>query len=162
MTTGLVKSAAAGAVAVTAMDIATWIMYRRENPLALMREKKARRFGKDTGHAAAQRIAQLAGSDAAKKQPNAAGTALHYLWGMAPAAAYARLRRRLPWVRAGRGALYGLGLSIMNDEIAGRLLGLTGPQRQYPWQAHLRGFVGHFVLGTVTEATLNALEKEAA
>jgi hypothetical protein len=47
---------------------------------------------------------------------------------------------------------------VLNDEIASRLLRVAGPQRDYPWQAHLRGLVGHVVLGMVTEATLNAIK----
>ncbi len=47
----------------------------------------------------------------------------------------------------------------MNDEIGARLLGIAGPQRDYPWPAHLRGLVGHVVLGMVTEATLDAIEE---
>jgi len=52
-------------------------------------------------------------------------------------------------------------LFVMNDEIANRVLRLSGPQRDYPWQAHLRGLVGHVVLGVVTEVTLNLLEEQA-
>ncbi|MBW3639202.1 MAG: hypothetical protein KY451_05050 [Actinobacteria bacterium] len=47
---------------------------------------------------------------------------------------------------------------LLNDEVGARLLRIAGPRRSYPWQAHLRGLVGHVVLGVVTEATLNAME----
>ncbi len=39
-------------------------------------------------------------------------------------------------------------------------LGIAGPQRAYPWQAHARGVIGHVVLGMVTEATLTAVEDD--
>jgi uncharacterized membrane protein YagU involved in acid resistance len=77
---------------------------------------------------------------------------------MLPGAVYAQQRQRHRWLRAGRGALYGAGLYVVNDLLASRLLGIAGPQRDYPWQAHARGLVGHVVLGMVTEATLNAVE----
>jgi len=143
------------------MDIVTWWMYGAEKPTALQREKRARAKGMDPAHAAARYLAEMIGSDAAEEEPNAAGIAIHYLLGMGPGAAYARLRRRATWVRAGRGAMYGGALFVMNDEIANRVLRLSGPQRDYPWQAHLRGLVGHVVLGVVTEVTLNLLEEQA-
>lgn len=46
----------------------------------------------------------------------------------------------------------------MNDEIAAPLLGIAGPPGAYPRQAHLRGLVGHVLLGMVTDAMLNAVE----
>lgn len=159
MKTDLVRGASAGAVGVWAMDVVTWTIYRREDPGTLLREKQVRSFGKDPAHAAAQGLARLAGSDAAQTEPNAAGIAIHAGLGMVPGALYPALRRRLPWLRSGRGAVYGLALFVVNDEIAGRLLGIMGPQRRYPWRTHLRGLLGHVVLGVVTETTLNVLEE---
>ncbi|WP_219417393.1 DUF1440 domain-containing protein [Pseudonocardia nigra] len=162
MKSDVVKAVSAGAVGVWAMDVVTWWMYRRQDPAALRREEQTRVRGKDTAHAAARRLAELVGSDAARDEPNAAGLVIHYALGIVPAAVYVRQRRSRRWLRAGRGAVYGLLLAIANDEIAGRLLGITGPQRNYPWQAHLRGVVGHVVLGIVTEAMLRALEENTA
>jgi hypothetical protein len=153
-----VKGAAAGAVGVLAMDVATWALYRRHSLATLVQEKQNRPFGKDPAHAAAERLRRLAGTEV-QEEPNALGIAMHFQLGMAPAVAYARLRRRMPWLRAGRGVVYGSLLYVVNDEIAGRVLGIMGRQRDYPWQAHLRGLVGHVVLGVVTEATLDVLEQ---
>lgn len=83
---------------------------------------------------------------------------MHYGLGMGPGALYAHRRQQYPWLRTGRGALYGLGLFLVNDEIGARLLRIAGPQRSYPWRSHVRGLIGHVVLGVVTEATLNAME----
>jgi uncharacterized membrane protein YagU involved in acid resistance len=140
------------------MDAVTWLLYRRENTLDLLREKHARRYGKDTAHALVRRVTEAAGSDAGSSEPNGAGIAVHYGLGMAPGALYAAHRQQHAWLRAGRGAGYGLALYLFNDLLAARLLGIAGPQRDYPWQAHTRGVVGHVVLGVVTEATLNAVE----
>lgn len=153
-----VKGASAGALGVWSMDVATWVLYRREPLRTLLREEHVRPFGKDPAHAAAERVRRLVGAEP-QEQPNAAGIFLHYQLGMAPAVAYVRLRRRWPWLRTGRGAIYGLVLYVLNDEIAGRLLGIMARQRDYPWQAHLRGLVGHLVLGVVTELTLDVLEE---
>jgi hypothetical protein len=154
----VVKGAAAGAVGVWAMDVTTWAVYRRQSLAALMQEKENRPFGKDPAHAAAERLRRLTGTEV-QEEPTAFGITIHYQLGMAPAAAYVRLRRRMPWLRAGRGTLYGALLYVLNDEIAGRVLGIMGPQRNYPWQAHVRGLIGHIVLGVVTETTLNMLEQ---
>jgi hypothetical protein len=154
----LLRGGAAGAVGVVAMDAVTWALYRRERRLDLLREKRARTHGKDTAHALVQKVAEAAGSDAGAEQPNGAGVAVHYALGMGPGALYAQRRRQYPWLRTGRGALYGFALFVLSDEIAGRLLGVAGPHRAYPWQAHARGLVGHVVLGVVTEATLNAMD----
>lgn len=160
MKTDWIRGAAAGAVGTWAMDVVTWTIYRREDPVTLMREKEVRVFGKDSAHAAAQRVARQVGSDAAEMEPNAAGIAIHAGLGMVPGAVYPALRRRLPWLRAGGGAVWGLALFVLNDEIVGRLLRIQGPQHKYPWRTHLRGLLGHLMLGVVMEATLNALERD--
>lgn len=152
------RGGAAGAVGVVAMDAVTWLMYRRENKLDLLREKRLRRYGKDTAHALVRRVTKAAGSDAGSSEPNGAGIAVHYGLGMLPGAVYAEQRQARPWLRQGNGALYGAALYLANDLLAARLLRLAGPQRSYPWQAHVRGLVGHVVLGVVTEASLKAME----
>lgn len=156
-----VRGAVAGTVGVWAMDVVTWMMYRRESTATIAREKKARKFGKDPAHAAAHHVATLVGSDAAKAEPNAAGIFIHYLLGIGPGMLYAKLRRSAPAVTCGKGGIWGAGLYVANDLLAGRLLRLMGPQREYPWQAHIRGLVGHVVLGVTTHAVLEALEDES-
>ena len=153
------RGAAAGAVGVLAMDVVAWWMYRQERGVDLRREGQARAFGMDPAHALVRKFTAAVGSDAGSEQPNGAGILVHHSLGMVPAVLYAEQRRTRPWLRRGRGALYGSALFVLNDEIASRLLGIAGPQRDYPWQAHLRGLVGHVVLGLVTEATLNAIEE---
>ncbi|SNR96156.1 hypothetical protein [Blastococcus mobilis] len=84
------RGAAAGAVGVLAMDVVTWLMYRREDPADLAREQRARAFGQDTAHALVRRVAEAVGSDAGGEQPNGAGIAVHYALGMGPGAATPR------------------------------------------------------------------------
>jgi hypothetical protein len=73
MTTTSARGVAAGAVGVLAMDVVTWLMYQREDTGQLLRERRARVFGKDTAHALVRRVAQAVGSDAGRQQPNGAG-----------------------------------------------------------------------------------------
>ncbi len=161
MRTATARGGAAGAVGVLAMDVVTSWLYRQESAAGLQREQQARAFGMDTAHALVRRVTATLGSDAGSQQPNGTGILVHYALGMGPGALYAQQRQQRPWLRTGRGALYGVGLFLFNDEIAARLLGIAGPQPAYPWQAHLRGLVGHVVLGMVTEAALNAIDGEA-
>jgi hypothetical protein len=152
------KGGVAGAVGVWVMDVVTWFLYRRQSRATTAKEKVARKFGKDPGHAAARHLARLAGSDAATSEPNAGGILVHYLLGIGPGMVYAKLRHSRPAVTAGKGAAWGAGLYVVNDLVAGRLLRLMGPQRRYPWQAHARGVAGHVVLGVATHAVLEALD----
>ncbi|GAA3731029.1 hypothetical protein HDA32_005616 [Spinactinospora alkalitolerans] len=154
-----VDGAVAGAVGVWAMDVATWTMYRKEPPELLEQEKRARVFGKDVAHAAARRLARMAGSDVARDEPNAGGIFVHYLLGIGPGVAYAQLRRRHPWIAAGKGALWGTALFVINDEVAGPLARVASGPRSYPWQTHVRGLVGHVVLGVATHVVLDALDR---
>ena len=158
MRTTTAQGGAAGAVGVVAMDVVTWLLYRRESRLDLLREKRLRPYGKDTAHALVRKLSSSVGSDAGSSQPNGAGIAVHYALGMGPGALYAQQRTQRPWLRRGNGALYGAALYVANDLLAARLLGIAGPQGRYPWQAHARGIVGHVVLGVVTETTLNAMD----
>lgn len=157
MRTTPARGAVAGAVGVLAMDVVTWAMYRRESRLDLLREKRARVYGKDTAHALVRHITRAVGSKAGSSEPNGAGIAVHYGLGMGPGALYAVQRHRRPWLRKGGGALYGLLLFLVNDEVAAPLLRLAGPPSAYPVKTHIRGLVGHVVLGVGTEAALNAI-----
>lgn len=157
----VVKGAVAGAVAVWAMDKVTWWMWDREAPAALAQERQARPGGMDPAHNVANRVAGALGKELSPAQPHPAGVAVHYGLGMGPGAAYAVLRKRVPVVGAGGGLLYGLALSLVEDEGVAPLLGLAGKPTDYPWQAHLRGVVGHLVLGAVTHATLDLLDRAA-
>lgn len=155
----MVEGAVAGVVGTWLMDVATWALYRQQSSESLEQEARTRVYGKDTAHAAARHLARAAGSDAAQDEPNAAGVFIHYQLGIVPGVVYARVRETYPWATAGKGALWGALLYVTNDLLAGRLLRLTGPQRDYPWQTHLRGLVGHIVLGVGTHLTLEALEE---
>lgn len=70
-------------------------------------------------------------------------------------------RNRLGALGAGRGLAYGLGLFVVQDELANWLLGTSGPPTAYPWQAHARSIVGHTALGVATDLTLDALDRVA-
>lgn len=55
--------------------------------------------------------------------------------------------------------LYGLALSLVQDEAIGAASGATAPLREYPKQAHVRGLVAHLVYGVVTELVLAVMDR---
>lgn len=170
--------AAAGAAGVWVMDRVGSFLYQRENRDALARELKARKgdstvefaeaekeavdrhpqagaeAGEDVAHVGAEKLTRLVGSHVRTRQSNSGGLVLHYALGVLPGALHAIIRRRVPVMKAGSGALYGFGLFVLSDEIAAPALGLASGPGAYPWQAHVRGAVAHVVLGVVTESLL--------
>lgn len=155
----LVKGAIAGAVGVWAMDLVTQWMWDREDPRALRQEVEARPEGLDPAHVIANRAAEAMGRELTPRQPHPAGIGVHYGLGIMPGAAYGVLRDRVPVLGAGGGLLYGLALTLIEDEGMAPALGLAGKPTAYPPQAHVRGLVGHLVLGATTHATLNLLDR---
>ena len=155
----VVKGAIAGAVATWAMDKVAWYIWDRQDPATLRREEAARTEGMDPAHVTANRVARALGKELHPAQPHPAGIAVHYGIGTGPAMLYAPLRRRYPMLGAAGGLLYGLGLFLAVDEGVVPALGLAGGPTEYPWQAHVRGLVGHLVLGGVTHATLELLDQ---
>lgn len=160
--TDLAKGALAGALGVWALDRITWSMWNREDPKALAREAAARPLGLDPAHVVAHRLGRLAGRRMQPKQPSAPGLAVHYSLGIVPGALYGALRNRSRSISAGGGVLFGLGLFLLQDELVNRVLGLSGPAKRYPWQAHARGLIGHAVYGVTTDGVLRLLDRSVA
>ena len=155
----IAMGAVAGALGVWAMDKVGSFMYEHEDAAALEREHRARVHGKDPAHAALDKVAAVTGANVATQQPSAAGIGVHYGLGVAPGALYGLARHELPQLRAGGGALYGLGLFLAQDEVMAPVLGLAGSPGEYPWQAHFRGLVSHVTLGVVTETVLSVFDR---
>lgn len=154
----VVKGAVAGAAGVWIMDRVDWFMVAHEDQRAWRRTQAVRPNGKDPAHNMAGLAARAVGAEP-PPQPHPLGVATHYAVGMAPAMAYATVRRRLPGGILGRGLLLGLGMFLVEDEIINPLIGVAAPPGRYPWQAHARGLVAHLVLGVATEAALAALDQ---
>jgi len=159
LTADIVKGALAGAAAVWFMDQVGWFLYQHEDPQAVQQEKEARVDGLDVAHVAANKLANAAGTHLSPRQPHPAGIAVHYALGIVPGALYGPLRQRVPALSAGSGLAYGLGLFLMNDELLNPLLGLASGPTAYPWQAHARGLISHLVVGVVTDAGIDVLDR---
>lgn len=154
-----VKGAIAGAIGVWALDQVTWAMWDRADPEKLRREEEARPGGLDPAHGMAGRVAEALGRELTPRQPHPAGLAVHYGLGVMPGAAYGVLRHSLPGITTGAGMLYGLALFLTQDEGLNPLLGTSGGPTEYPAEAHLRGLIGHLVLGAATHASLTLLDQ---
>jgi hypothetical protein len=154
----MVKGAIAGAVGVWMMDRVTWDMYLSEDPEAFEQEKEAQVEGKWASHAMVGHAAEAMGKDLTEAQQHKIGKVAHYSLGIMPGAAYGALRNRVDGIDAGQGLLFGLGLFLMEDEIANSLLGNTSGPMAYPWQAHARGLISHLVLGATIDTVYNVLD----
>lgn len=151
--------AAAGAVGTWALDRADWRMWNNESAEARQQTTSVRPGGEPPAQVLAGTIEKTFGLDASPEQHELAGDAIHYGLGIAPAVAYALYRDRLPGTGPARGALFGLGLFLAQDEGLNTLTGLGADPRRYPWQAHARGLVAHLVYGVVTELALDLADK---
>ena len=155
------KGALAGAIGVWAMDRLDWFNFTHEDSQARQRTEAVRPDGLDPAHVAAKRAAIAMGAGLHPAQPHAAGIAIHYALGIGPAAIYGALRDRLPVNSPNQDYLYGMGLGLalflVQDEGLNQAMGLSGKQKDYPWQAHARGLASHLTLGLVTNLVLNLL-----
>ena len=151
------RGAVAGAVGTWLMDLVTTGLLEQQSPETTQREEAARRNGKGTVENLVDRIEAKYGRPLGETQRSMLMQGIHYGLGVAPGAAYAVLRHRVPLVGAGRGLIYGLALWAVNDEYASLALGLSGPFGAYPLETHWRGLVGHVVLGMATDSGIDAL-----
>lgn len=155
--TDLLAGAVAGAVAVWVMDRIDWFDYRHEDPQARERTQQVRPGGMAPAQVVAARVAGHLDRPIGSRRRHSLGLAVHYTLGMGPGALYAALRDRYPIMRAGHGALFGLGLFVVQDELLNSVTGLAAKPDEYPWQAHARGLIAHVVYGVATETLVNVL-----
>ena len=148
------RGALAGAVATWVMDRVTTAMYERESAEDRAREEEAWPNGKPSVPNLVDLGSRITGVRFSPEARPAVEQTTHYLLGVGPGVLYALLRRRVPMLGAGRGLVFGLVLFAVNDELLNAALGLSGPPDAYPAAAHLRGLVGHVVLGMATDLAL--------
>ena len=156
----LLRGLVAGAIGAWVMDRTTWMLQDRQKRQAIRQEREAWPDRLDVSHALGYKLAATAGLPVAKDQPSTLGMTTHYLLSIGPAMLYAAVRERGLHFAADRGLLYGFLIFILWDEALSAAVGVAGPPAQYPWQAHLRGLVGHLALGVATHVALTALETD--
>lgn len=148
------RGAAAGAIGTWVMDRVTTAMYERHSAADIEREQAAWPNGKPSVENLVDMAAERVGLTLRPEARERLVQLTHYGLGIGPGVLYALLRRRVPLLGAGRGLVYGLLLFAVNDEFMNTALGLSGPPEAYPAASHLRGLVGHVVLGITTDLAL--------
>ena len=145
--------AAAGTVATVVMErTATWL-YAHQNEASRAREEELRSAGPTT--VLARKLAAAAGRELTEERAARLGSALHYGFGASGGVLAAlAAQRAVPPLAAGLGVA--LGMSVLVDEGANYLLGLTPPPAAWPATAHVRGALAHVVYGLVLGAGLGA------
>ena len=146
-----------GLVGTWLMDLVTSGMLEGQSEDSRRREDAARPNGSSSVANLVDRLDGQLGLDLDDSQRAIAAQIVHFGLGVVPGAAYAVLRRRVPFVAAGRGLLYGVTLWAVNDEYLNTALGLAGPFDAYPLETHWRGLIGHAVLGVATDTAIDVL-----
>jgi hypothetical protein len=91
-------------------------------------------------------------------EKQAAGTAVHYAFGVTTGALYGVLAEALPnVVTAGAGAPFGAAVWLGADEGLVPLLGLSKSPAEYPPSTHAYALASHLVYGLTTEAVRRAV-----
>lgn len=150
----VVAGLAAGALGVWVLDRLDWFMWDQEDPEARARTTAVRPKGEPPAQAFVSKMEDATGKHLEPGTHEAASQVVHYSIGIAPAIGYALLRDKLPMSGVARGALYGAGLFLTQDELLNTVTGLGAKPQDYPWQAHARGIVAHTAYGIVTELAL--------
>lgn len=148
------RGAAAGAVGTWVMDRVTTKVLEAQSAEDGERERAAWPNGKPSVDNMVDTAAERLGLQLSAEGRERAIQVVHYGLGAGPGVAYALLRRRIPLLGAGMGAVYGLLLFAVNDELVNSALGFAGPPDAYPASSHVRGLIGHLVLGVTTDLAL--------
>ena len=150
------RGALAGAAATWAMDQVTTVMLSVQAPEVTKQEEAARANGKSSVTNLVDKVEAQTGLVVPRKRRPLVEQAVHYGLGAVPGALYG-IARHVPFLRAGNGLLYGLGVYALNDNYVNTKLGLASSPQAYPPETHLRGLAGHAVLGVATETGIQLL-----
>ena len=153
----LLRGAIAGAVATWAMDQVTTSLLEQASDADKAQEKAVQPRGRSSARNLTDMLVDRLGIDASEDQRSQAATAVHWCLGIVPGALYGAMRRRVPLLGAGRGLVYGTVLFLANDEYLNTALGLAADPGAYPASTHVRGLVGHLVLGAATDTVCDLL-----
>jgi hypothetical protein len=126
-----IAGAAAGAVGTVALDSVDWFLWNREDPSSKRRTEEVRPGGEPPADVLVGRIEEAAGAQPSERTHHRRGVAMHVAIGIAPAIGYALARDRLPVKGMGAGALFGLGLWLLQDEVLNSLTGLGAKPQDY-------------------------------
>lgn len=150
------RGAFAGIVATWLMDQVTTGMAGRMSDADRARASAAMPNGRTSVENLLVKVEEHVGMTIDPRRRPMALRAIHLAFGVVPAAAYGALGRK-PMIGVGRGLVFGLAVWAINDEYLNTALGLAGAAEAYPTEVHLRGLVGHAVLGCATDTAIAVL-----
>lgn len=81
------------------------------------------------------------------------GAGMHYAFAIAAGSMYPALSACQPWLRVGKGAMFGGLLWLLGDELAVATAGLEDPFRTRA-RSHLSALVAHVVYGVVVDTSV--------
>jgi putative membrane protein len=92
-----------------------------------------------------------------EKEKEAAGTAVHYAFGVSTGAFYGAVAELAPAVTQGFGTPFGAAVWLAADEGIVPSLGLSKSPTEYPISTHLYSLASHLVYGLTTEIVRRAV-----
>jgi hypothetical protein len=148
--TDLALAPVAGYVATKAMEpVGSWL-YERESQGSREREQAVRPG--PPYRIVAQKTAALLGLDLSEAALEKAALVFHYGLAISWSPTYALLRRRTGLGPVAAGLASGVAMSAVVDEGLTPALGLSAPNRAYPFAAHARGVASHLAFGLAVAA----------
>src|SRR4051794_12715504 len=147
----LLAGALAGAAGLWVAKKLDWSLYRAGGPESIRKTEAARPGGMDPAHVLAKRAADAVGVDVGNPKDNPAGHTVEYAIAMGMGALYGVLRGMTPATSTARGALFGLAMFVLKDEVANTVMGTGGNPLDYPIRDHARGAAAHTLFGVVTD-----------
>lgn len=147
----ILAGAAGGIAAIWLANKLDHAIARAAGPEAARRTQAARPGGMDPAHALAKKAADAVGVELANPKDNPAGHTIHYGIAAGMGALYGLLRGIAPAVTTGRGALFGIALFVLKDEIGNPVIGTAPTPLETPARDHLRGAATHALFGIATD-----------
>lgn len=154
-----VRGAVAGVVGTVIMDAVTTALYEHQSAAVTERETAAMPNGKGAAEMAAIKTAAALGLALSDDQSKRGASLFHWAVGVVPAAIFYGLAGdRLRSLGPVRGLIFGVGLFAAVDEGVNTALGFAASPRAYPIETHMRGLLGHVVLGAATDAVYSLID----
>ena len=148
---------AAGGIAATA---AVTIFMQLSRPLAGIDPAAPDDIGEPrigSPDAATRAIEEGLGKPLPEDSKAAATGAFQFAFGMLLGAGYGLAARYVPLASAGRGALFGVGVFVVADEVLVPATGLSGKPADSPAHAHGGALAVHLLFGLVADGVRRAL-----
>lgn len=154
--TDIAVGVAAGLAATAVTDLAQGPL-NRLTPDHVKRAERRVRPGDTSARVAARELAVRLDLPRDRRRVAWLGKAIHFGIGAAWGPVYGLLRRHAGLRPAGAALTAGATMSLVLDEGVVPALGLSAPNRAYPFLTHVRGFVAHLVFGAAAALVAEAL-----